>query len=46
MSSFTRFGFGLVIALYGIYQIANDHPTTGLIALGVAAFLVWLGGKL
>ncbi|HEX6998002.1 MAG TPA: hypothetical protein VF322_07645 [Gammaproteobacteria bacterium] len=46
MSPLTRYGFASLIALYGIYQISNDHPVAGLIGIGLAAALVWLGGKL
>jgi len=46
MSPFTRYGFAAVIGLYGIYQIANDHPVAGLIGLALAAIIVWLGSKM
>jgi len=45
MSSLTRYGLSLLIALYGVYQIFNDRPVAGLIGIGVAALLLWLGGK-
>lgn len=40
MSTFARYGFGLVIALYGLYQVRNDHWFTGLLAIAVAAGFV------
>lgn len=46
MSPLTRFGFAGLIGLYGIYQIVNDHAVAGLIGIGLAALLVWLGGKM
>lgn len=46
MSPLTRFGFAALIGLYGIYQISNDHAVAGLIGIGLAALLVWLGGKM
>lgn len=46
MSPVVRFGFAGLIGLYGIYQVSNDHPVAGVIGIGLAALLVWLGGKL
>jgi hypothetical protein len=40
MSTFTRYGFGLLIALYGLYQLRNDHWFAGLLAIAVAAGFV------
>ena len=45
MSPTVRYGFSLVVAGYGIYQISNDHPVAGFIGLGLAALLVWLGRR-
>ena len=45
MSPITRYGFAILIALYGLYQINDNHPTAGLIGIGLAGFLVWLGRK-
>jgi hypothetical protein len=46
VSPVTRYGFGALIMLYGIYQIGNEHWTPGLIGIGLALLIVWLGGKL
>jgi hypothetical protein len=40
MSTFTRYGFGLLIALYGLYQLRNAHWFAGLLAIAVAAGFV------
>jgi hypothetical protein len=45
MSTFTRYAFALFISLYGIYQIVNDHLVPGVIALFLAAFMLWIGGR-
>jgi hypothetical protein len=45
MSPFTRYAFSLLIALYGIYQISNDHPVAGVIGIGLAVLLVVLGRR-
>jgi hypothetical protein len=46
VSPLTRYGFAALISLYGIYQINNEHWTPGLIAIGLAIVIAWLGGKL
>jgi hypothetical protein len=43
MSPFIRYGFSFLIALYGVYQIFNDHAVAGLIGIGLAALIAWLG---
>jgi hypothetical protein len=45
MSTFTRYAFSLFISLYGIYQIFNDHPIPGVIAICLAVFVLWIGGR-
>ena len=45
MSTFTRYAFSLFISLYGIYQISNDHPVPGAIAILLALFVLWIGGR-
>ena len=45
MSTFTRYAFSLFISLYGIYQIFNDHPIPGVIAIFLALFVFWIGGR-
>jgi hypothetical protein len=45
MSTFTRYAFSLFISLYGIYQISNDHPVPGVIAILLALFVLWIGGR-
>jgi hypothetical protein len=43
MSPSVRYGFALIVAGYGIYQIYNDHAIAGFIGLALAALLIWLG---
>jgi hypothetical protein len=43
MSPAVRYGFSLIVAGYGVYQIFNDHVIAGFIGLGLAALLIWLG---
>jgi len=45
MSPFTRYAFSLFISLYGIYQIFNDHLVPGVIAIFLALFILWIGGR-
>jgi hypothetical protein len=45
MSTFTRYAFSLFISLYGIYQIFNDHLVPGVIAICLALFVLWIGGR-
>jgi len=45
MSSLTRYGFSLLICVYGIYQIVNDHAFSGGIAILLALFILWIGGR-
>lgn len=45
MSPFVRYGFSLLIGVYGIYQIFNDHAVAGLIGIALASLIVWLGRK-
>jgi hypothetical protein len=45
MSTFTRYAFALLICLYAVYQIINDHLFPGIIGILLAAFIVWLGGR-
>jgi hypothetical protein len=45
MSPFVRYAFAAFIALYGVYQLTNDHPIPGVIAVFLAVFWVWVGGR-
>ena len=45
MSPVTRYVFAIVITVYGIYLINDNHRTAGLIGIGLALLLVWLGRK-
>jgi hypothetical protein len=45
MSPFTRYAFSLFISLYGVYQIINDHLVPGVIAILLALFVLWIGGR-
>jgi len=45
MSALARYSVLLLIAGYGIYQIFNSHAVAGLIGLGLAALIFWLGRK-
>jgi hypothetical protein len=40
MSQFTRIGFVLVVALYGIYKLSQGDIGTGALGLGVALLLL------
>lgn len=45
MSPTVRYGFSGLVALYGGYQILNDHPVAGAIGLLLAVAIWWLGGR-
>jgi hypothetical protein len=45
MSPFTRYAFSLLICIYGIYQLTEDHPVPGVIAIVLAAFLFWISRR-
>ena len=45
VSALTRYGFALFIAVYGVYQMANEHLLGGLLAIAVAAAFVLLGRR-
>jgi hypothetical protein len=45
MSPFTRYAFSLLICIYGIYQLVNDHPVPGIIAVLLAAFIFWIARR-
>jgi hypothetical protein len=45
MSTFSRYAFAVLIALYGIYQMTNDHEVAGAIGIGLMALLLWFGRK-
>jgi hypothetical protein len=45
MSPITRYAFCLLIAAYGIYQLTQDHPVPGVIALLLAAFIFWISRR-
>lgn len=45
MSPFTRYSLTILILLYSIYQITNDHPIAGLIGVALGAALLWFGRK-
>ena len=40
MSQFTRIGFVLVVALYGVYKLSQGAIGTGALGLGVALLLL------
>jgi hypothetical protein len=45
MSSFTRYAFALLIAVYGIYQMVNGHLFPGIVGILLAVFIAWLGSR-
>jgi hypothetical protein len=45
MSTFTRYAFSLLICLYGIYQLMNDHPVPGVFAILLAVFVFWISRR-
>jgi hypothetical protein len=45
MSPFTRYAFSLLIGIYGIYQLTQDHPVPGVIAILLAAFIFWISRR-
>ena len=45
MSTFTRYAFALFISVYGIYQMSNDRLVPGLLAIVLALFMLWIGGR-
>jgi hypothetical protein len=45
LSTRTRYLFTLIVALFGVYQITNDHPVAGLIGIGLAGVLFFLVRK-
>lgn len=45
MSTFTRYAFSLLIVLYGIYQLLNEHPLPGVIAIVVALVVFWMSRR-
>jgi hypothetical protein len=45
MSPFTRYAFSLLIAIYGIYQLSQDRPMPGVIAILLAAFIFWISRR-
>ena len=45
MSPLTRYAFSLFILIYGIYQLMQDHPIPGVIAILLAAFIFWISRR-
>jgi hypothetical protein len=45
MSSLTRYGFALFLAVYGIYQMSNGRLLVGLLAIAVGAGFALLGRR-
>jgi len=45
VQTFTRYAFVLLICLYGIYQLTNDHPVPGGIAVALSAFIFWISRR-
>ncbi|HVS25270.1 MAG TPA: hypothetical protein VMU03_16190 [Gammaproteobacteria bacterium] len=45
MSTVTRYAFSLLMCLYGLYQLTNDHPIPGVIAILLALFLFWISRR-
>ena len=39
MSPFTRYAFSALIGIYGVYQLTQDHPVPGIIAILLAALI-------
>jgi hypothetical protein len=42
MSPLTRYGFSSLVALYGLYQISQDHMLSGITGILLAALLLFL----
>lgn len=45
MSPITRYGFAALIALFGLYQLNNEHPVAALIAVVIAGAIALLGRR-
>lgn len=45
MSPLTRYAFSLLIGVYGIYQLTQDHTVPGVIAVLLAAFVFWVARR-
>ena len=45
MSPFTRYAFCLLIGIYGIYQLTQDHAVPGVIAILLSAFIFWISRR-
>jgi len=45
MSPLTRYAFSALIGIYGIYQLTQDHPFPGVIAIVLAAFIFWISRR-
>jgi hypothetical protein len=45
MSPFTRYAFAVLICIYGVYQLTQDHPIPGVIAILLAAFVFWISRR-
>jgi hypothetical protein len=45
MSPFTRYAFSALIGIYGIYQLTQNHPVPGVIAILLAAFIFWISRR-
>ncbi len=45
MSPITRYALSLSIGVYGVYQLTQDHPVPGIIAILLAAFIFWISRR-
>jgi hypothetical protein len=45
MSPFTRYAFSLLVGVYGVYQLTQDRPVPGVIAILLAAFIFWISRR-
>jgi hypothetical protein len=45
MSTLTRYAFSSLICVYGVYQLLNDHPAPGVIAVVLAVFIFWISRR-
>jgi len=45
MSTFTRYAFSLLICVYGIYELLNDHPLPGGLGIALSVFIFWISRR-
>ena len=45
MSPLTRYALSALIGIYGIYQLTQDRPVPGVIAILLAAFIFWISRR-